>query len=71
MRVDRAAVARHEYLVILQERYFIMQIIVALLQTTSSGNDQAANLSKVETFCRLAHDMGADITLFPEMWAGS
>jgi N-carbamoylputrescine amidase len=45
-----------------------MQITVALLQMTSCGNDQAANLSKGEAFCRRACDMGADIALFPEMW---
>ncbi len=35
---------------------------------TSCGNKQDANLSKGETFCRQARDMGADIALFPEMW---
>ncbi len=45
-----------------------MQITVALLQMTSFGNDQSANLFKGEAFCRRAHDMGADIALFPEMW---
>ena len=45
-----------------------MQLTVALLQMMSCGNDQSANLSKGETFCRRARDMGADIALFPEMW---
>ena len=41
---------------------------VALLQMVSCGNDQDANLSKGMNFCRRAHDMGADVALFPEMW---
>ena len=41
---------------------------VALLQMISHENDQEANLRKGEAFCRKAHDMGADIALFPEMW---
>lgn len=41
---------------------------VALLQMSSHGNDQEANLSKGEAFCRHAHQLGADIALFPEMW---
>jgi len=41
---------------------------IALLQMTACGNDQDANLSKGETFCRRAKEMGADIVLFPEMW---
>jgi N-carbamoylputrescine amidase len=41
---------------------------VALLQLTSAGMDQQANLTKGEAFCRLARQMGADIALFPEMW---
>ena len=45
-----------------------MQITIALLQMTSIGNDQRANLLKGEDFCRRAHSMGADIALFPEMW---
>ena len=45
-----------------------MQLIVALLQMTACGNDQEANLAKGEAFCRKAHDIGADIALFPEMW---
>ena len=43
-------------------------IRVALLQVAACGDDQAANLSKGELFCRRARDMGADIALFPEMW---
>ncbi len=45
-----------------------MHSTIALLQMTSCGNDQNANLSKGEAFCRRARDMGADIALFPEMW---
>jgi predicted amidohydrolase len=41
---------------------------VALLQMTAFGSDQQANLSKGETFCRQAKQLGADIALFPEMW---
>ena len=41
---------------------------VALLQMTSYGLDQQANLIKAEQFCRQARKMGADIALFPEMW---
>jgi N-carbamoylputrescine amidase len=41
---------------------------VALLQMTSHGSDQQANLAKGEAFCRQARQMGADIALFPEMW---
>jgi N-carbamoylputrescine amidase len=43
-------------------------ITVALLQMTACGNDQDANRSKGEAFCRRASEMGADIALFPEMW---
>ena len=43
-------------------------IKIALLQMTACGNDQDANLSKGEAFCRRASQMGADIALFPEMW---
>jgi len=35
---------------------------------TACGTDQDANLTKGETFCRQASEMGADIALFPEMW---
>lgn len=45
-----------------------MNITIALLQMTSCGNDQAANLAKGEEYCRKAKAMGADIALFPEMW---
>ena len=41
---------------------------VALLQMTSCGAGQRANLEKGEKFCREAQAMGADIALFPEMW---
>lgn len=41
---------------------------VALLQMSSQGVDQEANLTKGEAFCRRAREMGADIALFPEMW---
>ena len=41
---------------------------VALLQMAANGNDQDANRSKGEIFCRCASAMGADIALFPEMW---
>jgi predicted amidohydrolase len=43
-------------------------INIALLQMTSHGTDQEANLVKGEAFCRQAKEMGADIALFPEMW---
>jgi N-carbamoylputrescine amidase len=41
---------------------------VALLQMTSCGNDQDANLAKGEEFCRRAAGAGAHVALFPEMW---
>jgi predicted amidohydrolase len=41
---------------------------VALLQISSSGTDQEANLLKGDHFCRQAASLGADIALFPEMW---
>ena len=41
---------------------------IALLQMVACGNDQDANRSKGEAFCRLAKEMGADIALLPEMW---
>ncbi len=43
-------------------------INVALLQMSSCGTDQEANLAKGETFCRRARELGADIAVFPEMW---
>ena len=43
-------------------------ISVALLQMTSCGTDQDANLAKGEVFCRRAREMGVDVALFPEMW---
>ena len=44
------------------------KIRVALLQLLSAGNDQSANQTKGEQYCRQARQMGADIALFPEMW---
>ncbi|OGT50930.1 MAG: hypothetical protein A3F17_08055 [Gammaproteobacteria bacterium RIFCSPHIGHO2_12_FULL_41_15] len=41
---------------------------VALLQMTSYGLDQHANLKKGIEFCHQAKKQGADIALFPEMW---
>ncbi len=41
---------------------------VALLQATSCGADQAANLAKGDALCRRARALGADVALFPEMW---
>ncbi len=41
---------------------------VALLQLASHGVDQDANRVKGEAGCREAAGMGADISLFPEMW---
>jgi N-carbamoylputrescine amidase len=41
---------------------------VALLQLTSHGYDQAANLEKGDRYCRRAAADGADIALFPELW---
>jgi predicted amidohydrolase len=41
---------------------------VALLQISSYGFDQKANMEKGAEFCVQARDMGADIALFPEMW---
>ena len=43
-------------------------IRVALLQMTACADDQDANRSKGELFCRQAHEINADIALFPEMW---
>ena len=43
-------------------------IKIALLQMTACGDDQGANLSKGDAFCRRASALGADIALFPEMW---
>jgi hypothetical protein len=44
---------------------FMSLLTIALLQMTACGNDQDANRSKGEAFCRRARDMGADIALFP------
>jgi predicted amidohydrolase len=41
---------------------------VALLQMAAHGADQQANLERGEIFCRRAHEMGADVAVFPEMW---
>jgi N-carbamoylputrescine amidase len=43
-------------------------LTVALLQLTSRGRDQEANLAKGLDACRRAKELGADIALFPEMW---
>ncbi len=45
-----------------------MILKIALLQMTSCGDDQAANLAKGEDFCRRAKVLDADLALFPEMW---
>lgn len=44
-------------------------LTIALLQLVSRGSDEDANLQKGLAFCRQAHDAGADIALFPEMWS--
>lgn len=41
---------------------------MALLQMTSVGHDQEANLRKGTEYCRRAAALGADLALFPEMW---
>lgn len=41
---------------------------IALLQMSGHGYDQDKNLEKGLEYCRHAHDMGADLALFPEMW---
>ncbi len=43
-------------------------VIVALLQLSSFGNDQEANLKKASRYCREAAREGADIALMGEMW---
>lgn len=43
-------------------------LTIALLQLTSHGMDQDANLAKGDAACRRARELGADIALFPEMW---
>lgn len=43
-------------------------LTIALLQLTSHGMDQDANLAKGDAACRQARELGADIALFPEMW---
>lgn len=47
---------------------FVNNLVIALLQMTSFGTDQAANQHKAAGFCEQAKEMGADIALFPEMW---
>jgi predicted amidohydrolase len=42
---------------------------VGLLQMSSSGPDEDANLEKGLRHCRMAKAAGADIALFPEMWS--
>ncbi len=44
------------------------QLTIALLQMIAADDVEAAR-NKGEGFCRRAHDMGADIALFPEMWS--
>jgi predicted amidohydrolase len=44
------------------------RVIVALLQLSSFGNDQEANLKKASRYCREAARQGADIALMGEMW---
>ncbi len=44
------------------------RIVVALLQLSSHGYDQEANLKKAERYCREAARQGADIALMGEMW---
>ena len=44
-------------------------IKIALLQMVGCGRDKQSNLAKGELFCRKAHEMCADIALFPEMWS--
>lgn len=41
---------------------------IALLQL-APGEDLLENLKKGIRYCRRAHEMGADIVLFPEMWS--
>ena len=45
-----------------------MKLRIALLQMSACGDDQAENLRKGEAYSRQAHQFGADIALFPEMW---
>jgi N-carbamoylputrescine amidase len=45
------------------------RLTIGLLQMTAGGMDLEANKAKGEAFCRRAHEMGADIALFPEMWS--
>lgn len=43
-------------------------LTVALLQMTSNGPDEDANLAKGDRYCRMAAKERADLALFPEMW---
>jgi 5-aminopentanamidase len=45
-----------------------MKFKVALLQISSSGDDQGTNLAKGVQACREAKALGADLTVFPELW---
>ncbi len=45
-----------------------MKIRVALLQLDACVANQTERLTKGESFCRRAAELGADIALFPEMW---
>lgn len=47
----------------------MLDLTIALLQLVPPGSDENANLEKGLAFCRRAHDAGADIALFPEMWS--
>ncbi len=43
-------------------------LTIALLQMLADGFNQEANLTKADTYCRQAAELGADIALFPEMF---
>jgi predicted amidohydrolase len=44
-------------------------LTIAMLQILPQGITPESNLRKGEDACRRAHEMGADIALFPEMWS--
>jgi predicted amidohydrolase len=46
----------------------VKTLTIALLQVSSEGYDQAANLSIGAAACRRAAGAGADVVVFPEMW---
>src|SRR5438046_9468733 len=46
----------------------IMKFTVALLQITPWGDDQNRNLAKGLEYCRKAKALGADLSVFPELW---